>query len=164
MTDIFETDDGVYTVDKNSRVEKMTDQTIKTDAGKPRLSLVPTQIITDIARVREYGINKYGEKESWRKDEIERYRDAMLRHAFEYIKDPGGYDEESGLPHLWHLACNVAFLCELERKYEAPENPPDINNIWRCSDCQSVGEINGIPLNYCPNCGKRARDARRPPR
>ena len=76
----------------------MNDQTIKTDAGKPRLSLVPTQIITDIARIREYGINKYGEKESWRKVEIERYRDSMLRHAFEYIKDPDGYDEESGMP------------------------------------------------------------------
>ena len=94
----------------------MFDQNIKSDAGKPRLSLVPMQIITDIARVREYGINKYGEKESWRKVEIERYRDAMLRHAFEYIKDPDGYDEESGMPHLWHLACNVAFLCELEAR------------------------------------------------
>lgn len=92
----------------------MTDQTIKSDAGKPRLSLVPTEIITDIARVREYGINKYGEKESWRKVEPERYRDAMLRHALAYIKDPDGCDAESGMPHLWHLACNVAFLCELE--------------------------------------------------
>lgn len=25
------------------------------------------------------------------------------------------WDEESGLPHLWHLATNCAFLCELEK-------------------------------------------------
>jgi hypothetical protein len=25
-----------------------------------------------------------------------------------------GVDEESGLPHLWHLACNIAFLIEME--------------------------------------------------
>lgn len=27
-------------------------------------------------------------------------------------------DEDSGLPHLWHIACNVAFLCELDCKDE----------------------------------------------
>lgn len=25
-------------------------------------------------------------------------------------------DEESGYPHLWHIATNVAFLCELEKE------------------------------------------------
>ena len=36
------------------------DQTIKADAGKPRLTLVPQQIIYDIAKVREYGLAKQG--------------------------------------------------------------------------------------------------------
>ena len=94
----------------------MSDQTIKADAGKPRLSLVPTEIINQIARVREYGINKYpnGGPNNWKKVELDRYRDAAYRHLLAYIADPKGIDEESGLPHLAHLACNVAFLCELE--------------------------------------------------
>ena len=94
----------------------MSDQTIKADAGKPRLSLVPTEIINQIARVREYGINKYpnGGPNNWKKVELDRYRDAAYRHRLAYIADPKGVDEESGLPHLAHLACNVAFLCELE--------------------------------------------------
>ena len=25
---------------------------------------------------------------------------------------------ESGYPHLWHLACNIAFLIELEDGYD----------------------------------------------
>lgn len=90
------------------------DQTAKADAGKPRLSLVPTKIIFDIARIREYGNAKYGDPENWRTVEPGRYRDAAYRHLLAYIADPEGKDEESGLPHLWHLACNVAFLCEME--------------------------------------------------
>lgn len=95
----------------------MSDQTIKADAGKPKLSLVPTEIIRQIARVREYGNKKYpeGGPDNWKKVEVERYRDATFRHLLRYIEDPTGVDEESGLPHLSHLACNVAFLCELEK-------------------------------------------------
>lgn len=93
----------------------MNNQDIKADAGKPQLTLVPTEIINDIAYIRMYGVKKYGKKESWKDVEIERYRDAMFRHMIAYLNDPQGNDEESGLPHLWHLACNVAFLCELEK-------------------------------------------------
>lgn len=91
------------------------DQTIKADAGKPRLSLVPTEVIRQIARVREYGVNKYGDKENWKAVSPERYRDAAFRHFLAYLEEPDGVDEESGLPHLAHLACNIAFLCELEK-------------------------------------------------
>lgn len=95
----------------------MNDQTAKSDAGKPRLSLVPSQIIRDIARVREYAVDgKYKDPDNWRRVEPERYRDAMYRHLLAYIDDPRGVDDESGLPHLWHLATNAAFLCELEKE------------------------------------------------
>lgn len=99
----------------------MNDQTIKSDAGKPRLSLVPTEIINCIARVREFGVKKYPDPDSWRRVSVDRYRDALFRHVIAYINNPSSVDAESGLPHLWHIACNAAFLCELERKYEIPE-------------------------------------------
>lgn len=86
----------------------------KADAGKPRLSLVPRKIIWDTAAIREYGNKKYGDPENWRKVEPQRYRDAAYRHFLRYLDDPTGVDEESGLPHLWHLACNISFLCEME--------------------------------------------------
>lgn len=97
----------------------MTDQTAKADAGKPRLTLVPRRIITAIARVRMYGNEKYHDPENWRQVEPERYRDALFRHLLAYLDDPHGVDDESGLPHLWHLACNVAFLCEMEVEHGA---------------------------------------------
>ena len=92
----------------------MSNQEIKADAGKLPLTLVPSKIIQDIAATRQYGVKKYGAKESWKSVEIERYRDAMYRHWLAYLDDPEGYDEESGLPHLYHVACNCAFLCELQ--------------------------------------------------
>ena len=92
----------------------MNNQEAKADAGKPQLTLVPRKIIFDIARVREYGTKKYKDPENWKRVEASRYKDAMMRHMCAYLDDPKGVDEESGLPHLWHLACNVAFLCEME--------------------------------------------------
>jgi transposase-like protein len=48
-------------------------------------------------------------------NEVQRYRDAAFRHFLAYLDNPKGVDEESEYPHLWHLACNIAFLCEMER-------------------------------------------------
>lgn len=96
------------------------DQTIKSDAGKPRLSLVPTQVIKDIAEVREYGVAKYGAYESWKKVEKWRYINALYRHLLAYIEDTKGTDKESGIPHIRHIACNVAFLCDMEKDEPMP--------------------------------------------
>jgi Domain of unknown function (DUF5664) len=89
------------------------DQTIKADAGKPPLSMVPMQIVFDIATIRAYGNAKYKDPWSWKRVDMERYVDAMLRHALAFAMDYISRDEESGLPHLHHLACNVAFLCDM---------------------------------------------------
>lgn len=92
----------------------MNDQNAKKDAGKIRPTLVPTQLIRDVAEVREYGNRKYGSSENWKQVEIERYRDALCRHLLAYIDDPSSVDEESGIPHYKHMACNIAFICALE--------------------------------------------------
>ena len=91
------------------------DQTIKADAGKPRLSLVPSQIIWDVADVREYGNRKYGDSDSWRKVEIGRYIDALYRHMLAFVDKPESVDPESGIEHYKHASCNMAFICEKMR-------------------------------------------------
>lgn len=90
-----------------------TDQSIKSDKGKLQIALVPPQIIRDIAEVREYGQKKYGSSESWREVSVDRYINALLRHTLLFMEDPYGTDEESGIKHYKHMACNLAFLCEL---------------------------------------------------
>ena len=92
----------------------MNDQTAKADAGKLQITLVPTRIVEDIAEVRMYGNEKYHDPENWRQVEVNRYRDALCRHLLAYIRDPKSVDEESGIPHYKHMACNMAFICEME--------------------------------------------------
>ena len=89
------------------------DQTAKADAGKLQLSLVPTQIVKDIAEVRMYGNRKYGDPDNWKTVEMRRYIDALLRHTLEFVADPNSVDSESGIAHYKHMACNMAFICEM---------------------------------------------------
>lgn len=90
-------------------------QNAKADAGKLQISLVPMQIVRDIAKVRMYGNEKYHSPANWVLVEKQRYIDALLRHLLEYIDNNNAIDKESGLSTLSHIACNVAFLCEMER-------------------------------------------------
>ena len=80
------------------------------------ISLVPAGIIESVRVVRLYGVKKYGSPENWRRVEPQRYRDALYRHWLAYL-DGEETDKESGLPHLWHMACNLAFLIEMEEKH-----------------------------------------------
>lgn len=86
----------------------------KDTKGKAKITLVPMQILKDVAEVREYGVKKYGSVDSWKEVPIEDYRDALFRHLLEYIKDPSSVDKESGIKHYKHIACNLAFICEME--------------------------------------------------
>lgn len=107
-----------HIVKPQCEVKLTGDQKAKADYGKEELTLVPRRIIHDICAIRMYGNKKYpeGGPDNWKQVEIERYRNATFRHFLAYLDDPQGKDKESGFPHLWHLACNIAFLCEMEDK------------------------------------------------
>lgn len=99
-----------------SKKKREGNQIAKADAGKLQITLVPRQIIKDIAEVRMYGNAKYHDPDNWRDVEPERYRDALCRHILAYLDNPESVDSESGIKHLKHIACNVAFLCEMENR------------------------------------------------
>jgi len=70
-----------------------------------------------VMKVLEFGAKKYA-KDSWRTvpDAVDRYYSAAWRHL-ERIEEPGctmaAKDDESGLPHEYHLLCNLLFLLDL---------------------------------------------------
>lgn len=88
----------------------------KNDDGKLQLSAVPPELIRAVAAVRAYGKAKYAEAEDWTKVEPKRFHEALLRHALACWEDPYSVDAESGLPSLWHLATNAAFLCAMMKE------------------------------------------------
>lgn len=88
-------------------------QSAKADAGKLELDLVPVQILRDIAQVRMYGNAKYGDPDNWKTVELRRYINALLRHLLAFLEEHDSKDEESGIEHYKHMACNMAFICHM---------------------------------------------------
>lgn len=96
------------TITKRIRSGWSDERTIETPVnGSVDMSLVPVEAIKAIRAVRLFGCSKYGDPDNWKTVDPARYRDALLRHLFKYVDDPGGVDEESGLPHLWHGLCDL---------------------------------------------------------
>lgn len=87
---------------------------LKHDDGKLRLDLIPAELLEAVGAVMTHGVAKYGEG-SYKKVKPQRYRAALMRHICKWLKNPHGIDEDSGMPHLWHIACNVAYLLELDK-------------------------------------------------
>ena len=84
---------------------------IKDDSEKVMLSLIEPAFIEGVGRVLTIGAKKYS-IDNWKKlsdDDKSRYKDALLRHLYQYL---GGdkSDEETGENHMLHIACNAMFL------------------------------------------------------
>lgn len=85
----------------------------KADKGKLLFSLLTRGLalpLRAVAAVLTYGAQKY-EPESWKAvpDAARRYEDAMDRHLNQW-KAGEQFDDESGLHHMAHVACNALFL------------------------------------------------------
>ena len=77
----------------------------KFDNGKKRWDLLPFGSIDAVASVLTFGAGKYGDR-NWEDDGLtpQRIEAALGRHYSAHMQ--GEYDDqESGLPHLAHVAC-----------------------------------------------------------
>lgn len=128
------------------KMQQPPEQEAKLDNGKMRISIVPLQILSDIAEVREYGIAKYKDPDNWRRVDVERYANALFRHFAAFLHAPGSVDAESGIAHYKHMACNMAFICELMAGRMIADN------VNRCAAC---GEVIPEGRQICPNCGRK---------
>lgn len=88
---------------------------MKFDENKLKYSLIPPEVLEELAKVFTYGANKY-EINNWKKvDNKTRYVDALYRHMEAWRKGEK-VDKESKLMHLSHAMTNIAFLIYFELK------------------------------------------------
>lgn len=84
---------------------------IKNDQDKPAISLLPTSMLMEVGQVLTFGAEKY-EAHNWRKGiHLSRLMSASLRHILAF-NEGENIDSESGLSHLAHAICNLAFALE----------------------------------------------------
>ena len=95
---------------KNKVIAK---EAVKFDAGKPPLALISRIALEEEAKVMEFGRQKYG-THNWRAGmDFSRLMDAALRHMYAFA-DGEDMDKETGLSHLAHARCCMAFLLEYQ--------------------------------------------------
>jgi len=93
----------------------------KDTRGKLPLHLVPPRAIESIARVREFGVNKYHEAWDWVEDvDPDKFLEAAARHLLTIRKesDLTSIDPESGLLHLEHALCSLSMAIEIIKRKE----------------------------------------------
>ena len=90
----------------------------KRDTGKPRFDLLEDgcpDALLDVVKVMTWAVEVKGYRaHSWKEvpEARRRYRAAMSRHRNALARGEL-LDEESGLPHEAHIACNAIFLAQL---------------------------------------------------
>lgn len=95
--------------DMNEFLSKKKNDFMKDDMDKPLLSLIEPHFIVALGDVLTMGAQKY-DKNNWKKcEDMDRYKDALLRHTYAYLSGEQ-IDNESGLEHLAHCAANIMFL------------------------------------------------------
>lgn len=95
-------------------------QGLRYNEGKPKLSLVSFLALTGLARVLEFGANKYSAWNWVKGMPLDQVLDSTLRHIAA-IQRGEELDAESGLPHIDHVQCNTMFLSHFYHEGRWPE-------------------------------------------
>lgn len=94
-----------------------TAEAVRDNQDKLRYDLIPPEFITALAEVFTFGAKKYTPN-NWKgftPEQQEEIQGSLLRHIYAYLEGEEN-DPESGLSHLAHAGCNLAFMIYFKNK------------------------------------------------
>jgi hypothetical protein len=97
---------------------------IKFDGGKIRYDLLSPEFLEETAKVLTFGAQKYGDRNWELGMDWHRPFGALMRHLWSWWRGED-YDQESGLHHLSHAACNLQFLVTYAIRNKGRDTRPD---------------------------------------
>jgi hypothetical protein len=105
--------------------------------GKRDWSVFPFREAGPVVDVFEYGVRKYGRPFSYRAGiPTGELLAAIIRHAV-HIQDGQELDEESGLPHMAHIAANALMAMSARTQFEAAQ----LQWVKPLVDCNEIAEL-----------------------
>lgn len=96
---------------------------VKFDQDKARYDLIPPEVEEALARVLTYGAAKYSERNWELGMKWGRPYAALRRHMAAWWAGQD-LDPETGMSHLWHAACCIAFLVAFEARGTGTDDRP----------------------------------------
>jgi hypothetical protein len=96
---------------------------LRFDQGKLPVHLLPPELMIEVSKVLEFGAKKYAPR-NWEKGmDWSRVYSSLTRHLLAWW---GGEDKdpETGLSHLSHIGCNIAFLIAYNSRKVGKDDRP----------------------------------------
>jgi hypothetical protein len=95
----------------------------KFDGGKVGVWMLPTEPLEDIAKVLDFGAQKYAAYNWTNGIKYSRIYASLLRHLWAWWRGED-IDSESGLSHLSHAGCNILFLLQFSKSRKSFDDRP----------------------------------------
>jgi len=109
--------------DSGERQDFITGSKRDTRKGKGRFDLIPPYALKRLAQHYENGAVKYGDR-NWEKgQELGRYMDSMIRHAYAYLNGSNVED------HLAAVAWNALSCIETEHRIKLGVLPKELDDL-----------------------------------
>lgn len=121
----------------------------KDDNNKLPYHLLPPEFLGATANVLQFGARKYGER-NWEKGMAwSRPFAALMRHMWAWWNGEKA-DPETGMSHLWHASCCIAFLIAYEERKAGKDDRPNAYTAFGDSPIHRPGEHNHDTPSLAP--------------